>query len=1180
MSNFANSANIKQIESLPTRSDSEAPLQNVLSISTAGKNRYLMHFNSHHSLIQWTAGIRLAMFEHATLQEAYTGALIAGKGKALNNINTIMERSKVKTEDWARVRFGAGTPWRRCWCVICPPDEKEVQKLQKQMNRKKSAYDRSRSPVVKGDIKIYDTKKTKKVQPIATITDAYSGFAIYPQSKPLIDASTLVKVEGSITIHSNPPSTTEGFVFVMPEVHPAVTGFEIMLRWLFPVFDTFALYGRPGRLIADTTDPQSLMFAMPKHPRHGYLEILDVSGLIMEPGSSSWNECEWRRRMKDLTGKRMTALQNVSRTDSRYSSRRSTRNSFGPSRSRIHFDDGASIRSSPSVTWNQGPPLDVPNGIPRTDSAPPGQGAFGPPGRHLEQHHRSVSEAQGLDSYANQSPPSNYDGADEPAPTPPPHNTGVSGPPGTSGLRYMNDRGTPERISSEDEHARATPVRELQELTTTTSPEPVVPPPAFSHAPGSLPPSKPYHSPELRMANSRMSNATLSQLTGAGGVVAAENAGSPRTSEDQRRQNMGRYSEDRGQRVVLSDANTKDLAANHDGLNEGMVAARNPRFLMKQPSANPSFEPDDPNPSQQPTFNSSATFNYRANENHSTPSQGQIRDPGPQARTYDPPQVATSSEPYSHAALSNPASLLQGHVVQRSTDSTSSTASQPPRLQTGQNIPRKSLPMHNTTTKTPTSAQTGSSTGSLGHHVIDEAAFNMIATPDDVHLGRNQSLLPFSGQAREENSNVSTLNEDAESDYDSPNRPSIDTQKSVEIPRAGVIRTVGNVAEEHNANTLPISIDFGPTANLASDRGPRTRSPGPAQGYATDHTHPVRTQNPGPAQGYSAAYPARYGDSTRKASPGPRVNHTGGGCRPDGAGPSRSPNRPILAPEGPYGNESSESRTVAWQPGMGALAGASLAKQQGITAEQFVQQRAQAVPIYAHQRQPSANVLNTASGSNPPTPPSSGKYQQNPSRNSTSDLPQRPGSRGGTTSLAPMGSGDIASSLSAREQEHIARLTGRPLVQVAQNNHQPTGSGLVGAIETRERDRQQMRAGINSQTVQQAIYQRQQQAGNLQYSEQDYRTPQSPYGSMGQYPQQYPVQPQRQQQQWAVSPAASVYAQGGGFAAPSQEYRVHDTGRQSPSMQQHPQQQYSQQQYFNLQQGSIGQGGRGYSPGQ
>ena len=162
-------------------------LNNVLSVSTAASNRYLLHFNSLNSLTQWTAGIRLAMFEHATLQEAYTGSLIAGKGKTLNNIRPIMEKMKWKWEDWARVRFGAGTPWRRCWCVITPPDEKEVKQVQKAM-KKQSAYDRS-TPIVKGVIRFYETRKVnKKTRTIATITDAYSAYAVYPHSKPLIDA--------------------------------------------------------------------------------------------------------------------------------------------------------------------------------------------------------------------------------------------------------------------------------------------------------------------------------------------------------------------------------------------------------------------------------------------------------------------------------------------------------------------------------------------------------------------------------------------------------------------------------------------------------------------------------------------------------------------------------------------------------------------------------------------------------------------------------------------------------------------------------------------------------------------------------------------------------------------------------------------------------------------------------
>ena len=101
------------------------------------------------------------MFEYATLQEAYTGALIAGKGKTLPNIGVIMERARIPVEMWVRVRFGAGMPWRRCWCVISPPDEKEYMKLQKEM-KKKSPYDRSHAPILKGDIKFYDQKKEKK----------------------------------------------------------------------------------------------------------------------------------------------------------------------------------------------------------------------------------------------------------------------------------------------------------------------------------------------------------------------------------------------------------------------------------------------------------------------------------------------------------------------------------------------------------------------------------------------------------------------------------------------------------------------------------------------------------------------------------------------------------------------------------------------------------------------------------------------------------------------------------------------------------------------------------------------------------------------------------------------------------------------------------------------------------
>ncbi|CAG8972404.1 hypothetical protein HYALB_00007158 [Hymenoscyphus albidus] len=1153
-------ASIKMIESLPTRSDNEAPLQNVLSISTAGRNRYLLHFNSHHSLVQWTAGIRLAMFEHATLQEAYTGALIAGKGKQVNNINVIMERARVKHEDWARVRFGAGTPWRRCWCVITPPDEKEVQKLQKQANKKRSAYDRSRPPVLKGDIKFYESKKTKKVKPIATITEAYSAYAIYPQSKPLIDASTLVKVEGSIMIHSNPPSMTEGFVFVMPEVHPAVSGFEMMLRWLFPAYDTFALYGRPGRLIPDTTDPNSLMFAMPKHRRYGYLEILDVSGLITEQGSGSWRESEWRRRMKELTKKRMTAIENGSQRNSRYGSRRSTRASFGPSRSRIQFDDAASVRSTPSTSYGQSDGAGIVGALPRVDSAPVQAGTFAPPPRMANPtHQRSVSETNGRDPYENQMSNSPYDGTYEQGPPPPPHNMPMAiGHPG-SALRYQNEMATtPERVSSEDESAaRETPVRELQDLQTTSTPEPVSAPPAFSHAPGALPITVPYHSPELRRAKSRMSTTTLSQLAGAGGAAATYNENGARDSEEQKRG----YAEDQ-KGVPYNANNLKELNANQGGLNEGLVAPRNRRFSFE----NSSLQSDINNP-QPPTQHSDNFTN--------PPLRNDSQAPPPpthgNTRTYEPPSIFTTPN------------HTQGHNSQTSVGSTSTVSPhQPPRLQTSHSIVRKPLPSRTATLKDPSSVSdddTPSSLKSLRNHVIDEAAFEMI--------GRDQRMqtLRSEYQIHRQNSGASVYDDGASTaspDYPST-RPSIDSKrskKSVEKPRAGVKKTVGDPEfETFNNFRQSVHIDFGPTINYAAEEPPRKPSPGPNQSY-----------NAGSPRGHSPGLGMDKHSSDRPRQQSPAA-------RPDSAGVM---NRNSVSPQ----QNANYRHSVAWQPGL-AVATHPAANSQSITPEQFVAQKAAAAvatPMYAHQRQHSNLTLGrttpTMMGRDTPTPPlvhnrpndhltkqshsrntstdmlarpSDHLTKQSHSRNTSTDMLARPNSRTAGVALGPA----VNPKLSAREQEHIARATGTPLINMAQNNRSSSGGGLVNAIENREHERQQLKHGMNSQAVQQAIAQRQQQQMyQQQYAEQQQQQQQqqmmqhrmSQQLNMNQYQQpQYPVQ--GQSPGWGMSPAANVFAQGGGWASPG--YAQTPPGRQ-PSGQYLP-----HQQYFPPQSGHQGRGNNG-----
>jgi len=508
------------------------------------------------------------MYEVAALQEAYSGSLIAGKGRELNSIKTIMGQTKFAVEDWTRVRFGAGTPWRRCWCVISPPHEKDVQKQQKQA-KKASAYGKPVA-VIKGNIKFYDTRKiTKKTRPVATIQDAYSCYAVYPQSRALIEQSTLIKIEGVITIHTNPEITTEGFIFVMPETHAMVSGFEMMLRFLFPVYDVFHMYGRPNRLIADTLDSRGLMFALPQEKRYGYLEVFDVVTLINKEESRRWSDREWRKQLKTLTSERVSKIREDGggsvrgRTQSQNAQKH--RNSLPSHPEGLRWQDGNSMRSTLSLQQPE-TGFAPPN---RTDSAPPGDASSFSSGRQKAPHSRSVSETVGtmsprrraLETAAGHYTPTrqsmeqsrsrmSIEEAPENPPPPPSHAVPVL--PGHSGPQRMNSDTVSQASSDSDQVYHPTP--QPPPLDTSyggsMSPNgpasPVAHPPSFAHQAGSKPATRPADRPEMRRLNSRLSNTTLDQL------AAANNPRDPtRISEEGAPQGypngMGdRYSEDRG----------------------------------------------------------------------------------------------------------------------------------------------------------------------------------------------------------------------------------------------------------------------------------------------------------------------------------------------------------------------------------------------------------------------------------------------------------------------------------------------------------------------------------------------------------------------------------------------------------------------------------------------------------
>lgn len=920
-----------QIETLPTRSEHEQELKNILSLSTAGRNRYLLHFNSHHSLLQWTAAIRLAMYEHATLQEAYTGALIAGKGKSLNSINLIMERSRFKTEEWVRVRFGAGVPWRRCWCVISPPDEKEVHKMQKEL-KKKSPYDRSHAPVLKGDIKFYDSKKEgkkqKKARPIASITDAYSAYAIYPQAKSLIDASTLIKIEGNITIHAEVPVQSEGFVFVMPEVHPAVSGFEMMLRFLFPTWDAFALYGRPGRLIASTLDQRSLMFAMPRQRRYGYLDNMDVTGLLLTEGSGNWSEREWRRRLKELTGRRMNSADEDSGTHSRTNSRRSVRLSFGgghspaPTKPRVGFADESPERSGRSVQ------IQEPGA--RTDSARPSMDRErAMPNAHgAGEHTRDASDPKDL------MPPNEH-----------PDGGRYRGPSPSRGYAP-----TPEHMSSDEEHpGRSTPVRELQEMRNMQTPEPVQAPPTFARPAEARPANRPYHSAELRRANSRLSSNTLHQMAKAGNVAISQDvyAEEARRSGDDGRPAppMGPPAH-RGALPMHPYANQAGADANASGSREALTS---PGYSqggsgLSSPAV-PLAQKRSKSPLGRPYGHPNLDPRSASQENMNHNYGGGARSPGPL-----PGGGSESQFPY------------RGPPAERGK---SPARDQLPSQHSNQGIHRKPLPQQ-------FESQAQNSRDETSHSEADAGSYDGYAALDDGDMDLVQAYLRDDSPTREpqqppmvrqgtERGGLSSRYDDASStaspDYASTKtKRSMDNDEAAERPRAGVLRTVGGSDPSEarpdtrqNEYDIP-EVNFGPRINYAQRQSPGgmpTQQPmgrGPA------------IPNHGPGQKPRPYPPAAYGPMQ------------GGGMR----------------------DENMHSRNIAWRPGMATPGGHS---SHGMSPEQFVRQQA----AVANQplRPGSAGGHYSAAGGAPPPHGGSGGRPMTPNGPYIGGPADgRPGSRG------------------------------------------------------------------------------------------------------------------------------------------------------------------------------------------
>ena len=274
-------ANIMPVEAVKAviQNSGAKKLENMLVVSTTLKNRYFLQFGSKEAFDKWSAAIRLSLYENKSLHQAYTGAFLSSRGARLSDIKVLLAHTKYDYGDWVSVRFGAGMPWKRCYAVIS------------QQGPKKNST---------GRIQFYENeKKAKKGHEIAVLTAANAIYAVYPSSPQLIDESTIIKVEGVMRFEKEDASLDTN-IFIMPERHASVPGYDTIIRFLIPALNAFQLYGRPKRLIANKDDPASLLFALPTLPHIYYLEVNDILGLASSSTSLQWTSRDWREHINNI----------------------------------------------------------------------------------------------------------------------------------------------------------------------------------------------------------------------------------------------------------------------------------------------------------------------------------------------------------------------------------------------------------------------------------------------------------------------------------------------------------------------------------------------------------------------------------------------------------------------------------------------------------------------------------------------------------------------------------------------------------------------------------------------------------------------------------------------------------------------------------------------------------------
>lgn len=280
---------------LPT---AKLQLENVIVVLTTLKNRFIIQLRTQAQLQEMLVALRLSAYEYQALQEAYTGALLSARGLQLSDIRTILTATRYDHAEWVKIRYGSGTAWKRCYMVIQPLTSKKLKK-----------------GLVFGRVLIYENDTCKKKDMIGEISAVTSLCAVYPQLHFFIDKSTMMKLEGKINFRqggssrlkrgSSEPLENDASLFIMPEEHQSVPGYDTLIRFLVPLMDAFGQYGRPKRLKADRMDPESLLFGLPTLPCVHYLEVQDLLGGMPSSQYIEWDAPQWRSYIKNVLSRKL-----------------------------------------------------------------------------------------------------------------------------------------------------------------------------------------------------------------------------------------------------------------------------------------------------------------------------------------------------------------------------------------------------------------------------------------------------------------------------------------------------------------------------------------------------------------------------------------------------------------------------------------------------------------------------------------------------------------------------------------------------------------------------------------------------------------------------------------------------------------------------------------------------------